>query len=289
MQGTRWTVHDPAEVYTAEAAAARAASVRRTSGNRTQDTYEGGRIISETYPYWDTRPANGVRAKKLKPSRAAAKKQNEKDAKRRFCGLLDANFGPRDIHFTGTYDRADGELPDYERAMKDIRNFILRWRRARKAAGLSKGDYMYVTEGDPSGRQVRSHTHIILEGGLDRDLIESLWTHGRASAERLQPDDYGLLGLGKYLSKDPKGKKRWGASRGLKQPRVEVRDNKITRRDVATIERDRYAAREIVAKKYPGYMIRDPEQDVQVRYSPYVGGAYVTMVLTPIEGRAAYR
>lgn len=258
----------------------------KASGYRTCDTYTGGRLEVESYPFWDTRPASGVRARKLKPCREAQRKQNTKNSKKRFCHLLDANFGPGDIYFTGTYDNSRGPLPGLDQVRRDMRNFIARIQRERTRRGLPKARYMYVIEGAEAGsKQIRIHVHLVISGGLPRDCLESMWRFGRARADRLQPDDYGLLGLGKYLSKDPKGKKRWGASRGLTQPRVELSDRKLTRRMVAAIERDRYAAREIVAKLYPGYMLRDPEADVTVRTSPYVSGAYVSMVLTRIDNK----
>lgn len=281
--GTRWTVADAEQAYSSAVGGVCPDGAAKPGGYRTMDVYMGSRVEVSAYPWWDTRPASGVRAAKLKPSRAAQQRQNAKDSSRRFCALLECNFGAQDYHLTGTYDIADGPLPDIDRVQRDVRNMILRWQRLRHKAGLDKGRYMYVIEGAADGsRQQRIHAHVIMAGGLPWETMTGLWQHGRVRVDRLQPDDYGLMGLGRYLSKDPRGRKRWGASRGLRQPRVVRSNNRISRRDVAAIEVDRYAAREIVARKYPGYMIRDPERDVRISYSPYVSGAYLTIQLTPI-------
>ena len=50
--------------------------------------------------------------------------------------------------------------------------------------------------------------------------MKDLWTNGtRIKVEELEPDEYELSGLANYLSKDPKGKKRWKSSKGLKKPK----------------------------------------------------------------------
>lgn len=49
--------------------------------------------------------------------------------------------------------------------------------------------------------------------------MKSLWKNGtRTEIEELEPDEFGLTGIANYISKDPKGKKRWKSSKGLKQP-----------------------------------------------------------------------
>lgn len=52
------------------------------------------------------------------------------------------------------------------------------------------------------------------------DEIESRWTKGRRNnIRKLDPDENGLTGVAAYLSKDPKGKKRWKSSKNLKKPK----------------------------------------------------------------------
>ena len=54
------------------------------------------------------------------------------------------------------------------------------------------------------------------------DELEENWHFGRRNnVRKIEPDsEDGLIGLAKYLSKDPKGKKRWYASKYLKKPKI---------------------------------------------------------------------
>ena len=76
---------------------------------------------------------------------------------------------------------------------------------------------------------------------MDRDAAEDLWGKGRVEAKRLQPDEYGLEGMARYMMKQakvnkydfyeqPKGTNRWYASRNLKQPTVYRSVTKLTKR-----------------------------------------------------------
>jgi len=274
---TQWIIPDP-DFY--DLGPGREGKGPKVSGYRTKDTYAGDTLRVEGFAYWDTRPRCGARAKKLKESRAAQKRLNAKNAAVRFVDLLNANFNARDLHIVGTYDDKHGQLPDIDRVRKDVRNYLASIQRALARLGLPKAKYMYVIEGAaPGSKQKRIHVHLVIGCGLSREELENLWRHGRAHADRLQPDEYGLIALGRYLSKDPKGRKRWSASKGLKQPEVRISDRKLSRRRAAEIARDRYAAKAIAEKLYPGWTIKDPEQDVTVRTSEHVSGAYISMRL----------
>ncbi len=72
-----------------------------------------------------------------------------------------------------------------------------------------------------------------MNGGLDRDDVEMMWTKDRinwkktsdpeyrasikqlgwVNADRLQMNENGIEGLCKYIVKDPQGKKRYSSSR----------------------------------------------------------------------------
>lgn len=266
---TRWIITDK-EFYNSLSA-----SKGHTAGYRVKEIKSGKRLELEIYPYWDTRPQSGVKAHKLKESRTAQKNQNEKDSKKRFIRLLNTNFDKNDLHITLTFEK----MPPIEEAVKHTKNYLAKINRRRKKAGLTPARYMYVTE-SACEKNVRTHVHLVIEGGLPRDEMESLWPHGYANADRLQLNDFGLEGLGRYLMKDPKGRRRWCSSKNLKQPEIKIYDHKIKRRTVQTIENNRDAAREVVKKLYPGYTLHDPEREVQVRTNNFVTGAYVTIMLT---------
>lgn len=274
---TKWIVTDR-EVYNRTDP-----SKGRAAGYRVKEIRSGGRLELEIYPYWDARPKSGVKSHKLKESRIAQKNQNEKDSRKRFIRLLCVNFTRKDLHVTLTYETFDGQrLPTLEEVLRDIRNYLSRINRRRKKAGLESAKYMYVIEGakEEGEKRTRIHAHLILEDGLSRDEIESLWPFGYANADRLQPNDFGLEGLGRYLMKDPNGRRRWCSSKNLKQPEVRIYDHKISRRTIAEIEINKDSAKEMVNKLYPDYWLHDPERDVQIRTNTFVSGAYVAIMLT---------
>lgn len=254
----------------------------KATGYRIKEIYSGNRLEIEMYPYWDTRPQSGVKAHRLKESRAAQKKQNEKDAKKKFVRLLNTNFDKDDLHVTLTYESGQ-RLPVLDEVNRDVRNYLARINRKRKKCGLAPAKYMYVIEGAKENeKRTRIHAHLILEGGISRDEIEKMWPFGYANADRLQPNDFGLEGLGRYLMKDPSGRHRWCASKKLKKPEVRIYDHKVKRSTVAAIENNHDMARELIKKQYPGYWLHDTEREVTVRTNNYVTGAYVSIMLTRI-------
>ena len=274
---TKWIITDP-DFYDAEQSTP--GRTPKLSGYRVKEIRSGNILELEVYPYWDTRPKCGVKASRLRESRAAQKRYNERNSRKRFVRLVNENFGPGTaggLHVTLTYESRNGRLPVMEEIQRDARNYIARWQRRRKKAGLASGKYMIVAE-EGTENTKRLHLHVILESGIDRDTCESLWHFGYANADRLQPNEYGLEAMGQYLSKNPKGRRRWWGSKNLKQPTVKVYDHKVTRSTVRAIQHDKYEARELL-KAYPGYFLYDPEQDVRVRTNSFVSGAYISIML----------
>jgi hypothetical protein len=100
----------------------------------------------------------------------------------------------------------------------------------------------------PEKDKKRVHFHIVMNFP-DRDIAESLWHGGaRTQSRRLQPDDCGLTGLAEYVTKNPKGTKRYVCSKNLKKPDIETHDYEITRRRARQIATN-YAEAEKYIKK----------------------------------------
>ena len=236
----------------------------KASGQRIKLIRSGDLLELEIAPYWDVKP-KGVRSQRINPTNPKQSNQNAKDARKLFVRLVHCNFGSRDYHMVCSYEAA----PSEDRARKDVNNLILRIQSARKRAGLLPAKWMYVIEFSED-EQKRIHCHLLIAGGLDRDVMEKLWTKGRTNCRRLQPDENILSGIANYLMKDPRGKKRWGASQGLKRPKITYK--KITRRRAETIARDANAAREIFEKEHQSYTFMDITPP---RWSEYVNGVYV--------------
>ena len=198
------------------------AAMERMTGvcYRTRSIRSGDMLEIEAYPLLPRHESAKIR--RIKPSPEAKKAQNRRNAEKRFRRLAEINFRDHeDYFFTGTIAAKAGEsLPTVEEVSRIYNNFILRVNRHRKAAGLAKAKHLGVIEGTSEGsRQTRLHVHMLIEGGLSRDEMEKLWNAGMiVKCERLVK---GMLDqLCAYMTKDPKGRKRWKYARGLKQPTV---------------------------------------------------------------------
>lgn len=248
-------------------------------GYRTKTTVAGPRLEAEVYPIFgrDT-SATLRRAKKTNVTPEKVQRLNRERSIRHLIQLADANFSEKDIHLTLTYRNA----PTYERAKKDMRNFCLRLKRAREKAGLPELKYIYTIEGDDDGKKERIHIHMLTNGDMDRAEVERIWEKGWANADRLQPDENGLEAIARYLVKQQKNRKKWCASRNLKQPKSRTSDSRCSRGQVKRIAFDmRNEAKAQMEKIYPGYQF----VSCQVRYSDIVDGAYIRCVMRRMPGR----
>lgn len=230
----------------------------------------GNMLECEIYPVWNTR--NGQRAKKAKASRKAQKNLNDKNAKKRLIRLLNANFTEEDIWATFTYDKA--HLPATpEQAQKDIANYIRRLDYYNKKHSGEPLKFIYVTEyeDDPQKGKKRVHHHIVINF-KDRDKAEAIWKGGaRTQTRRLQPDENGLEGLARYISKDPRGSKRYVCSKNLTKPTVTVADSRVTRRKAQKMAENLNDAAGTFSKIYKGYCFND----IRAFYSDYASGVYI--------------
>lgn len=235
---------------------------------RVKTVKSGSMLECEIYPLWKTRSEKS-RAKKEKASRPAQKNLNDKNAKKKIIRLIHANFTPKDIMITLTYK---GPPPDLEQAKKDIQNNYLRKiREYRRKNGLSELKYVYVIEYETEGRQKKKIHHHVIMSNMDRDIAEGLWGKGRANSRKLQPDEYGLEGIARYITKDPRGEKRWSASRNLEKPKITIADHKITKRQAEKLAKNENAAPALFEKLYKGYIFND----IKAKYSDFVSGVYL--------------
>ena len=194
---------------------------------KTKTIISGDMLECEIYPIWKTSKAS-VRNTIRKESRPAQRNLNNKNAIKRVIRLINTNFTSRDIWLTLTYK----DNPMEVQARKDIQNYIRRLK--RRAENLK---YIYVTEAG----EKRTHHHVLLNIS-DRELAEGLWEKGRTQSRRLQPDDYGLEGMARYITKQKKDSKRYACSRNLKQPKVYEAYTKFSKRRAEKLGKRRYRA-----------------------------------------------
>lgn len=127
-----------------------------------------------------------ARTQKQRASTAARDKLNARTSFQKLERTLAANFDNGDLFITLTYD--DTHLPeDREAAIRRIRSFLSKLRKARKPRGQLL-HYIYVTEGGcPGGRL---HHHLVVNStGEDLEEIRpalDLWRQCRGAAAGVQ-------------------------------------------------------------------------------------------------------
>ena len=248
-------------------------------GYRTKTTVAGPRLEAEVYPVFGRNTEAMLRrAKKTNITPEKQQRLNHERSIRHLIQLADANFTDQDIHMTLTYRTA----PTYERAQKDMRNFMLRVKRLREKRGMTPLKYIYTIEGNEDGKHERIHIHCLMNGDMDRGELERIWAKGFANADRLQPDENGLEAIARYITKQQKNRRKWCASRNLKQPKSRTSDSRCSRGQVKRIAFDmQNAAKTEMEKIYPGYQF----VKCTVRYSDVIDGAYIRCVLRKKEGK----
>lgn len=174
-------------------------------------------IICRDYIEVDVIPSTGnkprSRIKKKAMSTPKQKNLNEKNARRHFIQLMNANFDKQDFHLTLTLDD-EHHTDDLKKAEHIITNYFKRLKRRQKKVSNAPIKYMLVIQVGT----VRTHFHLVLSCALSRDDIENAWGLGYANCDRLKPDEYGLEALSRYLAKHTGGNKRWSSSQNLKKP-----------------------------------------------------------------------
>ena len=279
----------------------------RTGAQRTQTTTAGDMLYIRSYPVWKT-SGDGGRAKRVKPTKEAQRKLNQRNRRLYVEQLAHANFGREDYYLTLTYTETPrqgmrltddywyDEPLDMDDAKKHLSAYLTRLkRRVRRLGGDLK--YIAVTEetwsrhADAHDDHARYHHHLILScPSVSRDEVEQLWqdmghSAGRTNCQRLQPDGSGIAALAQYIMKAEDGEKRrdrngklyyqhrYTCSRNLKKPVTRTSDHKISRRRVAMVAMDvMHDGMDIFRALYPGY---EPTEAPRIYISDYVAGAYI--------------
>jgi hypothetical protein len=248
-------------------------------GYRRRITLAGDRMECEIYPVFGRDDEQKARAAKRNITPEKQRRLNDERARRRLVLLADANFTEKDIHLTLTY-KHETTLPA---CRKDVRNFLLRVKRYREKMGMVPLKYIYTIEGKADmnkGFPVnRIHIHMLMNGGVNRELLEEMWALGYANADRLQPTERGLEEIATYIIKEGRektGARKWSASRNLVQPKRRTSDAKTSKRVVKLIAHDiRNEAKSEMEKLYPRYNF----VDCRVFYSDQIDGVYIRVLM----------
>lgn len=248
-------------------------------GYRTRTVKAGPRLEVEIFPIFGRENAGKARAAKQNLTPERVQRNNEERSKRKLIQLIDANFDERDIHLTLTYL---GTPPKYEQAQVDVKNFLRAVKRKREKRGMEPLKYIYTIEGNDDGTRERIHVHMVMNGGIDREELETIWGKGYANADHLQPNENGLEALARYITKQQKNRRKWARSRNLKKPKQRTSDTKVSNARVKRLAVDfPNSAKEIMEKLYPEYI----HVKTIMRYSDVVDGAYIRCVMRRKPGR----
>lgn len=237
-------------------------------------TITSGKIREcEIYPIF-ARRKDFSRCVKKKESRDQQRRLNRRNAQKKLIRLLNTNFGEGDIWATFTY--SEEKLPSDEKAAHAFfRKYLRRLAYHMQKSFSEELKYIFVTEYLENGERVRIHHHCVTNFP-DRDLAEKLWDGGaRTQTRRLQPDEAGLEGLGRYITKGKgflkKFARMWSASKNLKQPKVTVSDTMVTRRRAWRMGTDQTEADTFFCKAYPDYQKTFHE----TKFSEEIAGMYI--------------
>ena len=245
----------------------------------TKTITSGKQVGVEIYPEFSRKQMKADKTIKKK-TRLSQKNLNDKNSRKHLARLLNANFDSNSYWLTYTYDNK--HLPkSIEEAQKNMRNCIRRINRLLKKRNLENARYVYITEFSRD-KKIRCHHHVVIDCGLSMNELEEIWNCGkRNNIRRIDDDEEGLTGLANYLSKDPKGKKRWNASKNLKQPTIRKNHQDFSMKKIRQMIENKNRIREFIEIKYPGLIYLSEE----AKYNDFNGRTYFYIRLSkPAEG-----
>jgi hypothetical protein len=241
----------------------------------------------DIFPYTMEQHKVSQRSKRGKKEKVSAPKQknlNDKNAQRYLIQLGNTNFDEKDFHVSVTYKK--NYLPEtVEDAEREIANYLQRIRNKRKKEGLPELKYILVTAYSTKKNSevpVRIHHHIIMNAGLDRNVIEDLWhkprrkgqkqgeSIGFANADRLQTEENGIAQLCTYFKKQAKNKRKWSSSKNLEKPYSQNNDSRYTHRQIERLAKAP-GDREYWEKKYPGWTLTNDDYGATAQYNDLTG------------------
>lgn len=235
----------------------------------TKEIVAGEQLEVEVYPsFTRTELPSGAKVRK---NNKAQSNLNDKNARKEFLRLANHNFKDGDFWITLTY--SDENLPgSIEEACKNMHNYIIAINRKRKRRGLENAKYIYITEYSEGPKKIRYHHHLLMDCEMDMETVESTWKKGRRNQiRRISKDEHGLAGMANYLTKNPKGKKRWCRSTNLVKPPVKKNHYKFKKSRVKKMVANRNIIQGEFEKQYPGYIFTD----ATIYYNQFNSGYYV--------------
>lgn len=225
----------------------------------------GDYIEYNLYPVYKK---SSSRRKKANPTKECQRKVNAMNAENKLIRLVNTNFTSEDYKVELTY-KPENHPNNDDDASANIRNFLRRLKNYRRKQGLEELKYIAVTEkGTKKGRY---HHHLIINGGFLAKELVRIWGLGIINCVPLQFNENGIADLARYMmKKSVASKKRWNASKNLKQPIMRQRDGRLSKRRVTELARDTENRREY-EKCFEGYYLSEARRI----YNDINGGIYI--------------
>lgn len=146
--------------------------------------------------------------------------------------------------------------------------------------------YIYVIESQTykTGKfagKTNYHFHMMISGGLDQRVMESLWVKGmRVSCDNYMPERFGPEAVAKYMSKDPRGKKSFCYSQNLKKPKVKLHKKQYSSGYVDNMCRMRVDDSAFWERKFKGFRFLG----ARPLLNEYNGRMYLTVTMFAGDG-----
>lgn len=241
---------------------------------------KSGRLLEVSYfPCTDSGRPLAERAPKSRITSEQQALYNAKQSTKKLIRLINANFDTGDIYLHCTYSPENAPQSS-DKAYRDAYNYIRRIRYYRRKHKLPELRAVVIMEektyktGKYAGL-VNIHFHIFMNNsGFGRDRAEDMWKFGWVNANRYNPDVFGPETAARYVSKDPKGRKRWFSTQNLKKPIERTKKRMVTNRYVNRLAKYK-DDRAFWENKYPGYIY----ERVEVCENEYNSHTYVTAIL----------
>lgn len=247
--------------------------------NKEKHTISGRLLEVDFYPCFNSGREIPEREPKNQRSKEQQALYNQKTATKKLVRLVNANFDTGDIYLHATYSPENAPQTS-DKAYRDVYNYIRRIRYYRKKHKLPELRVVAILEektyktGKYAGL-VNIHVHMFMnDDGFTRDRAEDFWKFGWVNARRYNPDVFGPETAARYVSKDPKGKKRWYCSQNLKKPVEREKKGKISNRYIERLAK-RKDDRTFWENKYKGYAY----ERVDARFNEYNQKWYVTAIM----------
>ena len=234
------------------------------------------------------------RKAKSKPTAAAQERLNREMKARRLSDLINLNFTKKDIQLKLDYHAfraSTGRNPEPDEVVKLMRSFMRRLKRLYEKCGA---ELKYIYSSEIGARGHISHHHVIINAGVDIELIRALWTHGGSWWRYLYFDRKGCFDLASYFTKDRYTYRSYTTSKNLKRPEesgknkcIYKNDHKVRQKQVNAMMNGEI---EDIRRMYPGWEIAELP-DVSYTVDAETGeaklptwGIFITLFLYKPEG-----